>query len=93
MALGATRERIAVESARPVAALSAIGALAGLVIFLLAKAAVESVVAPPPDAAPPAAWLVAAITLGLMAAAIVLACYSPIRIATETDPAISLRES
>ena len=91
MALGATVRRIAVESARPVGIVYAVGVCLGTALLLLSMSAIRAVIAPPPGAEYPPLWTIAATSAAVLLAAFATACYRPIRMATRIDPAESLR--
>ena len=91
MALGATVLRIALESARPVGFVYAAGVGVGTALLLLTLSAVRAVMVPPPGAAYPPLWALAATSAAVLLVAFAAACYRPIRAATRVEPADSLR--
>ena len=91
MALGATVRRIAVDSARPVGIVYAVGVCLGTALLLAAMSAVRAVMAPPPGSEYPSLWAIAATSAAVLLVAFAAACYRPIRTATRVDPADSLR--
>ena len=91
MALGATVRRIAIDSARPVGVVYAVGVCVGTALLLAAMSAVRAVIVPPPGAEYPSLWAIAAISAAVLLVAFAAACYRPIRTATRVDPAASLR--
>ena len=91
MALGATARRIAVDSARPVGVVYAVGVGLGTVLLLAAMSAIRAVMVPPPGSEHPSLWGIAATSAAVLLVAFAAACYRPIRTATRVDPADSLR--
>ena len=90
-ALGATVRRIALDSARPVGIVYAVGVCLGTALLLVGMSAVRAVIAPPPGAKYPSLWAIAATSAAVLLVAFAAACYRPIRTATRVDPAASLR--
>ena len=91
MALGATVRRIAVDSARPVGIVYAVGVCLGTALLLAAMSAIRAVMAPPPGSEYPSLWAIGATSAAVLLVAFAAACYRPIRTATRVDPADSLR--
>ena len=91
MALGATVRRIALDSARPIGIVYAVGVGLGTALLLFAMSAVRAVIVPPPGAQYPSLWAIAATSAAVLLVAFAAACYRPIRTATRVDPADSLR--
>ena len=91
MALGATAGRIALESARPVGIVYAVGLCAGTALLLVAMSAIRSVMVPPPGVAYPSVGAVTFTSGAILFVVFAAACYRPIRSATRVDAAVSLR--
>ena len=91
IALGATVRRIAIDSARPVGVVYAVGVCVGTALLLLAMSAIRAVMAPPPGAEYPSLSAIAATSAVVLLLAFAAACYRPIRTATRIDPAECLR--
>lgn len=92
MALGASVRCIAMESARPIGAVYTAGVCLGTLLLVAVMSATRAVVAPPPGGAYPSLWAIAGISALVLLVAFSTACYRPIRRATRTDPADSLRD-
>ena len=91
MALGATVRRIALDSARPIGIVYAVGVGMGTALLLFAMSAVRAVIVPPPGGQYPPLWAIAATSAAVLLVAFAAACYRPIRTATRVDPAELLR--
>ena len=91
MALGATVRRIALDSARPIGIVYAVGVCMGTALLLFAMSAIRTVIVPPPGVQYPPLWAIAATSAAVLLVAFAAACYRPIRTATRVDPAESLR--
>ena len=91
MALGATVRRIALDSARPIGLVYAVGVGMGTALLLFAMSAVRAVIVPPPGGQYPPLWAIAATSAAVLLVAFAAACYRPIRTATRVDPAELLR--
>ena len=91
MALGATVRRIALDSARPICIVYAVGVCMGTALLLFARLAISAVIIPPPGGQYPSLWTIAATSAAVMLVAFAAACYRPLRTATRVDPADALR--
>jgi putative ABC transport system permease protein len=91
LALGATRGRVAFEFARPVAVVYGVGLCLGIGVLLSARSAIQAVMVPPPGVGYPPFAAVVGSTATILLAVLIVACYRPVRSASGTDPAVSLR--
>jgi ABC-type antimicrobial peptide transport system permease subunit len=91
LALGATPRRIAVESATPIIVTSAAGLAAGVAILLIERALLHAALLPPPGVTAPSLAGVTVLSAAVLLASLAVACYRPVRHASEADPAIVLR--
>jgi hypothetical protein len=91
LALGATPRRIAVESATPIIVTSAAGLAAGVAILLIERVLLHAALLPPPGVTAPSLTGVTVLSAAVLLASLAVACYRPVRHASEVDPAIVLR--
>ena len=91
LALGATMSRIALDSARPIGAVYAVGVSVGTVWLLFAMSAIRSVTVLPPGTQYPPVWVIVATSATVLLVTFAAACYRPIRSATRVDAAVLLR--
>jgi ABC-type antimicrobial peptide transport system permease subunit len=91
LALGATPGRIVMESAAPVVVTSTAGVAAGVAMLLMERALLHAALLPPPGVTTPSLAGVTVVSAAVLFASLALACYRPVRHASEVDPAIVLR--